>query len=101
MNEFITAALPWVLAGIAVAVLCVGMERQESERAQDGRMALGLALGLLLGVMLNGCGLWENHAVGLALGPLWGMALASLHRSRNSSGRGGDQDPRDQDPREK
>ena len=39
---------------------------------------LCMALGLLLGLLLNGLDLWENHAVGLALGPLWGMALAAL-----------------------
>ena len=44
---------------------------------------------LLLGVALNSCGLWENHALGLALGPLWGMDLASLVPERgegNDSG---------------
>ena len=37
-----------------------------------------MSLGLLLGLALNGCSLWESHAIGLALGPLWGMALAML-----------------------
>ena len=37
-----------------------------------------MSLGLLLGVALDACGLWENHSIGLALGPLWGMALATL-----------------------
>ncbi len=41
-------------------------------------MAIGTSLGLLAGVVLNYCGLWESHALGLALGPLWGMALATL-----------------------
>ena len=54
MKEFACAALPWVLAGIAAA------------------------LGLLFGVMLNGCGLWEDHALGIAIGPLWGMAIAAM-----------------------
>ena len=34
---------------------------------------------------LNGCSLWENHALGLALGPLWGMALASLYGNGKAS----------------
>ena len=54
-------------------------------------MALGMALGLLLGVALNGTGLWENHGLGLALGPLWGMALATLMDGReNGRSHGGD-----------
>ena len=40
--------------------------------------AVGAALGLLFGVMLNGCGLWEDHALGIAIGPLWGMAIAAM-----------------------
>ena len=37
-----------------------------------------LCAGLLFGVMLNGCGLWEDHALGIAIGPLWGMAIAAM-----------------------
>ena len=39
---------------------------------------------MLLGVALNSCGLWENHALGLAIGPLWGMALAAMYRSKDT-----------------
>ncbi len=55
--------------------------RQEGRRGQrpyDERIAVGAALGLLFGVMLNGCGLWEDHALGIAIGPLWGMAIAAM-----------------------
>lgn len=76
MRDFILAALPWVLAGLAVAILCAG--RGKENGAEDERIAVGMALGLLLGVLMNGLDLWENHAIGLALGPLWGMALAAL-----------------------
>ena len=48
-------------------------------------MALGTALGLLFGVALNGLGLWENDGIGFALGPLWGMALATLWRDGDDS----------------
>lgn len=84
MKEFIFAALPLVLIGLALAVLAVNhmMEKQNDEKQKDGkqgtRIAMGAGFGLMLGVMLNSCGLWENHLLGLALGPLWGMAIASL-----------------------
>jgi len=79
MKEFIFAALPLVLIGIALAVLAVNhiMEKQKDEK-REARIAMGAGLGLILGVILNGCGLWENHLLGLALGPLCGMAIASL-----------------------
>ncbi|MGN0981972.1 MAG: hypothetical protein ACI4O0_03675 [Candidatus Limivicinus sp.] len=87
MKDFIFAALPWVLCGLAVAILCARLGRQDGSKSKklDQTMATGAALGLLLGVTLNGCGLWENHALGLSLGPLWGMALASLLPDRNQS----------------
>lgn len=88
MKAFISSALPWVLMGIALAILAANhcLERQKGEK-QGERIALGAALGLMLGVALNGCGLWESHALGLAIGPLWGMALASMFRDGDSSGK--------------
>ncbi|MGN0167043.1 MAG: hypothetical protein ACI4AB_03285 [Acetatifactor sp.] len=92
MRDFILAALPLVLCGIAVAIICTRMGRgktRENEKALEKSMALGMSLGLLFGVALNGIGLWENHALGFALGPLWGMALATLFQGGNGSGKDG------------
>ncbi|MGM9567509.1 MAG: hypothetical protein ACI3W6_04965 [Clostridia bacterium] len=89
--QFLSAALPWILCGIAVAVICVGMNRKKSkekEEALEKRMALGTSLGLLFGVALNSLGLWENGGIGIALGPLWGMALATLYRDGVSEEKG-------------
>lgn len=82
MKEFISAALPWIMMGLALAILAAnhGLENQEDEK-RGARIAAGAGLGLIFGVALNSCGLWENHALGLAMGPLWGMALASLMAS--------------------
>ena len=79
MKEFIFAALPLVLMGLALAILAVNyvMEKQKDEKWET-RIAMGAGLGLILGVTLNSCGLWENHLLGVALGPMWGMAIASL-----------------------
>ena len=54
--QFIFAARPWILCGIAVAVICAGMSRKKSkeeEKALEKRMALGTSLGLLFGVALD------------------------------------------------
>lgn len=83
VKGFVLAALPWVLAGIAVAILCAGMgtrKAKENSKALEEHMAVGTALGLMAGVALNYCGLWESHA----LGPLWGMALATLSVGRRN-----------------
>lgn len=88
MKEFISAALPLVMAGSALAILAASCGTKERRgRVSGTNAAVGVCLGLLLGVALNGCGLWENHALGLALGPLWGMALGTLFK--------GDKPPKD------
>ena len=79
MKAFVMAALPWVLIGVALAVIFAGQAKRPKGKSEG--LALGWALGLLFGVMLNNCGLWENHSLGYSLGPLWGMALATLFGS--------------------
>lgn len=81
MKEFCLAALPYVLAGLAVVVLCAGKGRKQETgdaESQENRLAFGMLLGLAVGAALDGCGVFENPMLGLTLGPLWGMALASL-----------------------
>ena len=57
MRDFVLSALPWVLMGLALAILAAsyGMENQQDEK-QGAHIAVGAALGLLLGVTLNSCG---------------------------------------------
>ena len=87
MKDFVLAALPWVLCGVAVAIICSRMGSREEKKSGkvDQRIAIGLALGLMFGSALNSIGLWQNHGIGLALGPLWGMALALLLDNKKST----------------
>lgn len=86
MRAFLIAALPWVLSGIAIAIICANLKSMEvknksengSYEKLDVQIAIGMLFGLVLGVMLNACGLWSNQAIGFAVGPLWGMAIAML-----------------------
>lgn len=77
MKEFVFAALPWVLMGLALAVLAANHITKKNEK-RGTYIALGAGLGLLLGAVLNSCGLWADQALGYAMGPLLGMAAASL-----------------------
>lgn len=79
MKEFVLAALSLVLAGLALVVLAANhMTEKQKDEKRGAHIAAGAELGLILGAALNGCGLWESHLLGLAFGPLWGMAIASL-----------------------
>lgn len=86
MKDFVLAALPLVLCGIAVAVICANLRRKKTkEKTLEQSMAIGISLGLMLSPALNSIGLWENHGLGFALRPLWGMALAVLfHKNTNA-----------------
>lgn len=87
MKAFVLAALPWVMCGLAVAVLCASMSsmKKSDDPELRTRLSVGLALGLMFGTALNSLGLWGNHGIGFALGPMWGLALAALRESRKQS----------------
>ena len=34
MKAFTLAALPWILAGLAVAIICTGMDKQKSTKKE-------------------------------------------------------------------
>lgn len=74
MRAFIGAALPWVLAGVAVALLCV---RAAGKKESDGDCGTeGMCLGMCLGAMLGGA--LENTGLGLSLGMLLGLAVGLM-----------------------
>lgn len=83
--SFFRAALSWVLTGVPIAILAANQAwKTDDTSAKSQRIATGAALGLLLGVALNSTGLWESHALGFAIGPLWGIALAAIWDERNT-----------------
>ena len=85
--SFLLSALPWVIYGLCVAVICANLgSRKKQEEGLGQRISLGISLGLLLGVTLNSLGLWTNHGTGLALGPLIGLTLAILYPGKKDSG---------------
>lgn len=85
MKDFIINALPWVICGISVAIICAKLGFGKKEKEADSRIAIGMALGLMLSPVLNSFELWENHGLGFALGPLLGMAIASLFGNKDNS----------------
>lgn len=83
MGEFVSSALPCILAGIALAILAVNYSKEKKKDEKQGfHIATGMGLGLIFGVALNNCGLWENHILGIVLGLLWGMALGTLFENK-------------------
>ena len=81
---FLRAALPWVLTGVPLAILAANLGAKTEDSVRSSRIATGAALGLMLGAALDSTGLWDSHALGLAIGPLWGMALAAIRNDKHA-----------------
>ena len=81
MKEFLNAALPWILVGVAIAITTVGyVKEQERERKELKRLQLGsMSLGLILGVTINSMDLisWD-HSLVLSICTLWGLAIGTI-----------------------
>lgn len=89
MKEFVFAALPFVLAGLAVAIICAGMDGKQSiekEEKMEEHIAFGAGVGLLVSIVIGLCEICDNALI-LALGPLWGMALATMKDNWNGKKR--------------
>ena len=87
MVDFLLAALPWVLMGVAVALFAghhakskrqPGNDEQEGaggdKKGADNRMAEGMSLGMCFGVAISSSGICDL-AIGISLGMLLGMLV--------------------------
>ncbi len=77
---FLRAAAPLVLAGIALAVICAGIGEKRS-KSQEERIeqyiALGAGVGLMISLLLSNAHVIDD-SFSLTVGPLWGMATATV-----------------------
>lgn len=78
MKEFASAALPWVLLGLAVALAAAC---RRGRRPENSYMTPGAVLGFALGLLLSACGLVPLH-LGMAGGLLIGL-LVGKHFPKN------------------
>ena len=77
MKDFITMALPWIIIGIAIAVLAVNAgKRKKSGKNADGTMSEGMCIGMCIGVALGTSGVLDL-SLGISLGMFAGMAVSS------------------------
>lgn len=87
MFDFLKAAFPWVVIGVAIALFAANHaktkkqkadegngETSDSEKAQENRMTEGMSIGMCLGVMFGTTGVCDL-ATGISLGMLLGMVV--------------------------
>lgn len=78
--DFLRAAAPLVLAAVAVAIICAGIEEERSisqEERIEQDIALGAGIGLICSLVLSALHVIDS-SFSLAVGPLWGMATATV-----------------------
>lgn len=87
ISDFIHAAMPWILMGLAVAIFAVGAVRRKGlttlltqeeqvlfRKRQNERLSLSMALGMLAGIAV-GCTPLLDLSAGVACGALVGIGV--------------------------
>ena len=87
MKDFITAALPWVLVGLSIAVLPIITAQEKTcehkSRATTKGACLGFCIGTLIYVVL-GWALWVSMLIGMVIG-LSGFASRDIADAEKKS----------------
>ena len=82
IRAFCGAALPWVVMGIAIAVLAAwGISRQkQGKNAEDNYGVEGMCLGMSFGAFLGA--VFDSVGLSLSLGMLVGLAIGCCIRKK-------------------
>ena len=74
MRDFILAARPLVVAGIALAVFFAGRSRRKKQEKEGGCEAMGMSLGMCFGAAV-GAFFPEYIGITLSVGTLIGLVI--------------------------
>lgn len=97
MKDFIMAALPWVIMGIALAVACVSFAsgKKKTKNGEQGEqqmgagvplgMCFGVSFGAAMGALTDNMGVWLP--VGISVGMLFGAAFMSTDSKKKDEDR--------------
>ena len=81
--EFLRAALPWIVVGLALAVLIVrSAGKKKKEEKTDNYGTEGMCLGMCLGTAI-GTSFGNNIGIGISLGMLIGLAVGTSIKKEN------------------
>ena len=78
MKDFIMAAFPWVLMGLALAIIFANYSRlkKQTDKTENNFSGEGMCLGMCFGVALSTTGLFDL-SIGISLGLLVGLVIGS------------------------
>ncbi len=69
MKDFLTAALPFIIIGISLAIICANSNNNEKTYLSEG-LAIGMCLGVAIASSLH-----INLGLGISIGMLIGEAI--------------------------
>ena len=72
MKDFILAALPFIIIGICLAIICANLKKDKKTYCSEG-MCMGMCLGVALASSLK-----INMGLGISLGMLIGETVGIL-----------------------
>lgn len=88
--DFLRAALPWIVFGLVLAVICAQGAHRKKEKEEKGNYATeGMCIGMCFGTAI-GTALGNQTGVGIALGMLIGLAVGTSIRKKPGDGNGGE-----------
>lgn len=88
--DFLRAALPWIVFGLVLAVICAQGAHRKKEKEEQGNYATeGMCIGMCFGTAI-GTALGNQTGVGIALGMLIGLAVGTSIRKKPGDGNGGE-----------
>lgn len=77
MKDFILAALPFVIIGICLAIICAKFKENKKTYCTEG-MSIGMCLGVALSSAIN-----INIGLGISLGMLIGETIGIFIEKKN------------------
>lgn len=78
MRDFINAALPWVLIGIALAISLANHNSEEKSGGSQNTLYMGI--GMVFGIAAAAAGILHSYALGVSIGILGGLAVGNARR---------------------
>ena len=76
MKDFLTAAYPWLIMGLCLAILCTKLGKKKEDEKIGNYMTEGMLFGMMLSVALGKLG-DMGTGTSLSMGMLLGMTLGS------------------------
>lgn len=83
MKDFIMAAFPWVLMGLALVIIFANYSRikKQTDEKENNYSGEGMCLGMCFGVALSATGLFDL-SIGISLGLLVGLVIGSYIKKK-------------------